>query len=476
MRRVVVHDDVVLHDRGAVDHAPNLIVRAGRGEREDVARRRGAVGDVVLDVPCRRRPLRYVTRILGGGDLAGRNVQVEQRAAEDLVRCVGLVGWDLVSRLIHAAEREVAVLPHLPADVGRVGLDVRVSRGAEFPGMGVLDIQADLLPADPVARVVAVAVDEGDFDSGIQDISQIVEVSPHVGPGVVTYRGEGVVHAVDGLGEVDGDSQRALDPVLIQEANVELGRERVRVEVGDVVVTPAGVEDVGTLNVVAAELVRPAARRVDGGVVAVELGVPFVGEALALLDQVPAAARATPGVDGVVVEGLVDGLDTVGVVVRHLRVGELLRGEVHAAVDDAQRVEVDVVRLALCLDGAVGDLLVLLLEEGRERGPVAPAVGLGPDADAVVVGLVLGELGEPDLGKVPQRAGGVLGAVGRGVLVLAGERADQVHPVLLRHAVGEVADGHGAVQLVVGAVGGDVVAEADLVGLVNVEHVDVVVP
>ena len=171
------------------------------------------------------------------------------------------------------------------------------------------------------------------------------------------------------------------------------------------------------------------------------------------------------------------------VVERERNVRLRLDHDVDEPVDDAKRVQVHVVRM-VHLDGAVGDLLVLLLEEAHEPGAVVPAVALRPQADAVIAGLVRGELEEEGLRKVPQRVRRLGGAVGGVAELLAGQRADAQRAVGLGHAaLGEVRgrdlDAARLLRLVAqgdGAVCGFVVREAHLHGLVDIQHVDVVVP
>ena len=100
----------------------------------------------------------------------------------------------------------------------------------------------------------------------------------------------------------------------------------------------------------------------------------------------------------------------------------LLDHGVEQTVDDAKGVEVNVLR-TLHFGRAVANLLVLLLEEAHEARPVVPAVALRPQADAVVVGLVVRELEEEGLRKVPQRMRRQRRRVGRIEQLLAGERA-----------------------------------------------------
>lgn len=138
-----------------------------------------------------------------------------------------------------------------------------------------------------------------------------------------------------------------------------------------------------------------------------------------------------------------------------------------------------VVRIFI-LNGTVLDLLILLLEEAHESRAVVTTVALSPNANLVVVGFVVRELGEPRLSKMPQGVSGLGGGVGGVRALLAAKGADLVRKVGLRDAIREVGGGHnpGSILLAVfdGAICWGIVREADLVGFVNVEHVDLVVP
>src|SRR4051812_12504960 len=128
------------------------------------------------------------------------------------------------------------------------------------------------------------------------------------------------------------------------------------------------------------------------------------------------------------------------------------------------------------MDAAVGNLLILLLEESCERRTVATAIGLSPDADPIIMRLVFGELAEPSLRKVPERSCRVLSAVCCRSLLLTSRRTNIESVVLLRHSVGPVGKVPSAVNLVEGTVCRHIVAETDLIWLINVQHVHVVVP
>lgn len=87
---------------------------------------------------------------------------------------------------------------------------------------------------------------------------------------------------------------------------------------------------------------------------------------------------------------------------------------------------------------AVCDLLVLVLEVFENTRTIVSTVTLAPEADTIVIWLVVREFEEPSLRKVPKgmsRECGRAGCVGR---VLAGEGADAVRQVSLWHSVSEL--------------------------------------
>lgn len=126
----------------------------------------------------------------------------------------------------------------------------------------------------------------------------------------------------------------------------------------------------------------------------------------------------------------------------------------------------------------IGDPLVLLLEKSHEAWAVMAAVALCPDTDAIVVGLVVRELGKPGLRKMPQGVGGLSGAVGCVGLLLAAKRANHGSRVQIRYTLREICgfDAKPIAREVGCAVGWDIIGEANLGGLVDVQHVDLIVP
>lgn len=128
-------------------------------------------------------------------------------------------------------------------------------------------------------------------------------------------------------------------------------------------------------------------------------------------------------------------------------------------------------------------------------------VRLSEQTDALVVWLVMWELLEECLSKMPHCNSSVLGAVGCLVATLRAHGAHEEGTVLLWHAIGEVCRLNGAFRLTVRSqiyrdIGENIVAvsylvekeqkvrngellvisKAHLVWLVNVEEVDLVVP
>lgn len=90
-----------------------------------------------------------------GVDFACSDVQAEDGALEDFEGGFGLVGGDFVPSLVDAREGEVAVLPHLAADVAAVGLDVLVPSGMERCRLAVVDRKRVCFAADPYTQSIS---------------------------------------------------------------------------------------------------------------------------------------------------------------------------------------------------------------------------------------------------------------------------------------------------------------------------------
>lgn len=162
-----------------------------------------------------------------------------------------------------AAEGEGAELSDHAAVVGGVGDEGRVPRAGEGGLSRPRDVQTDVLAAEPVARVIAVAVHQRDFHAVIEQRGQVRQLPA---ARVVAGAGEGLVDGVVGFGEVDGHAEGGLGVRLGEVAEEVVGREGVRVEGGDVVVVAAGGVDVGAFDLVAARVAGGDAGGVDGGV------------------------------------------------------------------------------------------------------------------------------------------------------------------------------------------------------------------
>ena len=111
--------------------------------------------------------------------LARRDIEVIDRAVEQLQRRDRLVVGHLVARFVDAGKAEVAVLARL-AVLDAVDHHGDVVGGLELGGVGEFQGEGDGLAAEPVADVVGVAVDQGDADgAAVEDGFEVVE---EVGP------------------------------------------------------------------------------------------------------------------------------------------------------------------------------------------------------------------------------------------------------------------------------------------------------
>lgn len=166
--------------------------------------------------------------------------------------------------------------------------------------------------------------------------------------------------------------------LLVEETFVERRRSRSRVQGSNIVVIPSAVQNIRIEHIAAAETLRSLTNLINSLVYAQVLRVADSSEFATLDDLVFASARSLEGVGHVEVLRLVDGLDVVGVVVGHCRVGGPLDQAVDAAVDDHQGVDVQDGVLAVVVDErAVFDALVLFFEVGGEGGAVAAALESG---------------------------------------------------------------------------------------------------
>lgn len=144
-----------MNERGAVNYGSQYVSGAGIKRGEDVARWCGRGGHVVFDLKCRRRAVGAVIGGAGVGvDFARGDVEAEDGALEDFEGGFGLVGGDFVPSLVDAREGEVAMLPHLAADVAAVGLDVLVPSGMECCRLAVVDRKRVCFAADPYTQSI----------------------------------------------------------------------------------------------------------------------------------------------------------------------------------------------------------------------------------------------------------------------------------------------------------------------------------
>lgn len=238
---------------------------------------------------------------------AGGDVLAADGAVEDAVGGFGLVGGHLVAGLEDAREGEVAVLPDQAARVGGVGDDVGVAGGTEGGVARVGDLEGDGFAAEPwggmsacmncwlgrtavfgggesgegqgrrtVAGIVPVTIHQIDFDTIIQEVSEILDLTAaHVHARVIANAAESFIDPVGRLGVVYGDTKCALHVVLGQVTEVIVRWERCRVNRRNVIVVAPRSVDVLRFDIVGAIDICVGTCLVDGSIVAGGVGVAF---------------------------------------------------------------------------------------------------------------------------------------------------------------------------------------------------------
>jgi hypothetical protein len=125
-------------------------------------------------------------------------------------------------------------------------------------------------------------------------------------------------------------------------------------------------------------------------------------------------------------------LDAIRVVIGDVGIRLLHGKNVNAAVYNAQRIKMNIVSVSSS-GGAIGDLFILRLEEGRRRWTITSTVGFGPDGYLIVIGLVVGKLLEKHLSEMPYGDGSVSRGVRGDVEIIGRECADEESVVLFRN-------------------------------------------
>jgi hypothetical protein len=169
---------------------------------------------------------------------------------------------------------------------------------------------------------------------------------------------ESIVDIIVGLGVVDANTQSILDFSHVEEIGEVLGRSRVILRVSDIIGTTAGVAVVRTFDIVSAHILCFGAYCLGGEVVLTSLS----GLAAAI-DQIETSAAHVQGELHIVVDSIVDSLDTVCVVDGKLRVVRSLDSLVNDTVSDTKSIEVKL----HTRNSSIGDELVLVVEVVEER-------------------------------------------------------------------------------------------------------------
>lgn len=283
-------------------------------------------------------------------DLATGDIPAVQSAVEQLQRRDGLVKRHFVTGLVDPGEGEVAVLAGL-AVLDAVDEQGGVAGFAELGGVRVVRRERDRLAAEPVADVIRVAIDERDAHGVGEDGFEVID---EVGPDVVAGLLEGEVDFLVAHGVVEVYAQGVLDRAVLEVFGELLGWGGVICWMTDIIHPPFTDVVVGTLDVIATHVRRLSADSVIRQRRAVGL--------LAQGDLVLAAIGHTVGELHVVVHGLVDALNTVGIVHSKFGVMRSLDAHIDDTIDNTQRFKVqrDPVHLTRF------DFLVLLVEVVEE--------------------------------------------------------------------------------------------------------------
>lgn len=262
-------------------------------------------------------------KILAGQINTLGDIHSLQSAIKQLQGSSRLVIRHLMAGLIDPGEGEITDLSRL-AQLGPIDDERHIAGLAEAGRGRIVGGEGDGLPPEPITDVVGVAIDQRHTHGQVENL---LEIGEEIRPGLVAGLLEGKVHGVIGHGVVQVDAEGVFHGGLLEIRQEVLRRSRVVGWMADVVDAAAAELVVRALDVVAAHVGGFGAEGVvgEGGAV----GGGAQGE------LVLAAVGHAVGKPHVVVDGLVDGLDAVGVVVGEFRVVVGLDGFVDNAVDDS---------------------------------------------------------------------------------------------------------------------------------------------
>jgi hypothetical protein len=169
---------------------------------------------------------------------------------------------------------------------------------------------------------------------------------------------EGIVDIIVGLRVVYTNTQSILDFSHVEEIGEVLGRSRVILRVSDIIGTTARIAVVRTFDIVSAHILCFGADGLGGKVILTSLS-----SLTTAVDQIEASSAHVQSELHVVVDSVVDSLNTVGVVDGELRVVRGLNSLVNDTVSNTKSVEVKLDTR----NSSIGDELVLVVEVVEER-------------------------------------------------------------------------------------------------------------
>lgn len=168
---------------------------------------------------------------------------------------------------------------------------------------------------------------------------------------------ERIVDVVVGLGVVETNAKSILDFSKVQEVGEVLRRSRVIAGVSDIVCSTSGEAVVGTLDIVSAHVLGLRAESLSGKVVLTGLS-----GLTAVVNQVKTSVGHVQSELHVVIDSIVDSLDTVCVVDSKFGVVRSLNLLIDDSISDTKSVEIEL----NTRDGSIRDKLVLVVEVVEE--------------------------------------------------------------------------------------------------------------
>lgn len=321
-------------------------------------------------------------------------VPVPQHPPEEFQAGQWLVKGHLVPSLVDPQETEVAVLPDFAIFVA---IDDKggIAGSCKLLFVGVIHGEGNGFATEPIADVVGVAVEESDPHGGVEDHLQIFD---EIWIGKVARHLEGIAHVVVRLRVVKVYTESVLNVGFVEKIIEVSGRSRIIVRMTNIIHASVTEHVVRFLDVGAALI---------SGLRAVELA--NFGGAIDLTASIH-LSKATnewhvASELHVFIDGLVDELDTVAVVLGEFGVVWCLGIEVEESITDTKGIENE-----LCpIRRPISNHFILFVEIIIESWAVMTSIRFSPEIERFSsqsqLGIQLGKISQEALEDVPSRNG-----------------------------------------------------------------------